>query len=100
MPAQLWQGAARQRERCGKLYGREGYHTRAASRRLILYPRAEHEALAMARKQHESEQGRRLYEQRQGIEGTISQSVRSFGLRRARYRGPAKQTFQGVVTAR
>ena len=73
--------------------------TRATSRRLTLHPRAEHEALAAARKQHESEQGRRLYEQRQGIEGTISQGVRSFGLRRARYRGLAKTTFQGVATA-
>ena len=73
--------------------------TRAASRRLTLHPRAEHEALAAARKQHESKQGRRLYAQRQGIEGTISQGVRSFGLRRARYRGLAKTAFQGVATA-
>uniref|UniRef100_UPI00313E1569 transposase n=1 Tax=Methylobacterium fujisawaense TaxID=107400 RepID=UPI00313E1569 len=73
--------------------------TRAASRRLSMHPRAEHEALAAARRQHESEQGRRLYEQRQGIEGTISRGVRSFGLRRARYRGLANTTFQGVATA-
>ena len=37
--------------------------------------------------------------QRQGIEGTISQGVRSFGLRRARYRGLAKTAFQGMATA-
>ncbi len=73
--------------------------TRAASRRLTLHPRAEHEALAAARKRHEGEQHRRLYEQLQGIEGTISQGVRSFGLRRARYRGLAKTAFQGMATA-
>lgn len=73
--------------------------TRATSRRLTLHPRAEHKALAAARKQYESEQGRRLYEQRQDIESTITQGVRSFGLRRARYRGLAKTTFQGVATA-
>ena len=56
-------------------------------------------ALAAARKEHESEQSRRMYEQRQGIEGTISQGVRRFGLRRARYRGRAKTTFLGVATA-
>jgi hypothetical protein len=37
-----------------------------------------------------SEEGRRLYAKRAGIEGTISQGVRSFGLRRSRYRGEAK----------
>ena len=73
--------------------------TRTPSRQLTLHPRAEHEALAAARKQHESKQGRRLYAQPQGIEGTISQGVRSFGLRRARYRGLAKTNFQGVATA-
>jgi hypothetical protein len=73
--------------------------TRAASRRLTLHPRAEHEALAAARRRHESEEGRRLYRQRQGIEGTISQGVRSFGLRRARYRGLAKTTLQSLATA-
>ena len=73
--------------------------TRATVRRLTLHPRAEHEALAAARRRHGSEQGRHLYEQRQGTEGTISQGVRSFGLRRARYGGLAKATFQGVATA-
>ena len=46
-----------------------------------------------------SRAGRRLYAQRQGIEGTISQGVRAFGLRRARYRGLAKTGLQNVATA-
>jgi hypothetical protein len=32
-----------------------------------------------------SEAGQQLYAQRQGVEGTISQAVRAFGLRQARY---------------
>jgi IS5 family transposase len=47
----------------------------------------------------ESEEGRRLYKRRAGIEGTISQGVRSFGLRRARYWGQAKTHLQHVATA-
>ncbi len=40
-----------------------------------------------------------MYAWRAGIEGTISQGVRSFGLRRARYRGTAKAHLQHVATA-
>jgi transposase len=40
-----------------------------------------------------------VYAQRAGIEGTISQGVRSFGLRRARHRGEAKAHLQHVATA-
>lgn len=39
-----------------------------------------------------------LYGQRQAIEGTIAQGVRSFGLRRVRYRGLGKPTLQSVAT--
>lgn len=42
---------------------------------------------------------RRLYAQRQGIESTISQDVRGFGLRRSRCRGLAKTALQQVATA-
>jgi transposase len=73
--------------------------TRAASRRLTLHPRPEHEALMAARARHESEAGRRLYAQRQGIEGTLSQGTRAFGLRRARYRGLAKVGLQNLAIA-
>jgi transposase len=73
--------------------------TRAASRRLNLHPRAEHEAIAATRARQASEAGRRLYARRQGIEGTISQGVRAFGLRQARYRGLAKTRLQNVATA-
>jgi transposase len=73
--------------------------TRTRSRRLTLHPQDRHEAIAAARAQLASAAGQRLYAQRQGIEGTISQAVRAFGLRRARYRGLAKTGLQGVATA-
>jgi IS5 family transposase len=73
--------------------------TRTASRRLGLLPRPEHEAIAAARARLETKAGRRLYGQRQGIEGTLSQGVRAFGLRRARYRGLAKMGLQSLATA-
>jgi IS5 family transposase len=68
-------------------------------RHLRLPPRAEHEALKVARGRLTTAEGRRLYARRAGIEGTISQGVRAFGLRRARYRGLAKTHLQHVATA-
>ena len=73
--------------------------TRTRSRRLTLHPRGQHEAVAAARARLTSEAGQRLYAQRQGVEGTISQAVRAFGLRQTRYRGLAKTGLQGVATA-
>jgi transposase len=75
--------------------------TRAAKcgRYLKLYPRREHEALVAARARERTAEFRRLYAQRQGIEGTMSQGVRGFGLRRARYRGLAKTKLQHLAIA-
>ncbi len=70
-----------------------------AGRVLSLLPRREHEALAAARARETTDEGRSLYAQRQGIEGTISQAVRAFGLRQARYRGLAKTGLQHIATA-
>lgn len=46
-----------------------------------------------------SEEGKELYKKRAGIEGTISQEVRSFGFRQTRYIGQAKTHLQHVATA-
>lgn len=46
-----------------------------------------------------TEEFKTLYGERAGIEGTISQGVRSFGLRRARYIGLARTHLQHVATA-
>ena len=59
---------------------------------------AQHAALREVRSFIDSEAGRQLYARRAGIERTLSQGVRSFGLRRARYRGEAKAHLQHVVT--
>jgi transposase len=66
---------------------------------LALLPRPQHEALAAARARETTDEGRRLYAQRQGVESTISQAVRAFGLRQARYRGLAKTGLQHIATA-
>jgi hypothetical protein len=81
------------RHRCTRI------RSRYVGRVLALLPRREHEALAAARVRERTEEGRRLYAQRQGVEGTISQAVRAFGLRRARYRGLAKTGLQHLATA-
>jgi hypothetical protein len=69
------------------------------SRRLYLLPRAEHEALYAARQRLKTEEGKRLYAKRAGVEGSLSQAVRGFGIRRTRYRRLAKTHLQQVVTA-
>jgi len=51
------------------------------------------------RRRQPKPEGKRLYAQRNGIEGTLSQGVCAFGLRRARYRGLAKTGLQHVATA-
>ena len=66
---------------------------------LTLHPRAEHEALLAARVRLENEAARKLYAQRQGVESAIAQAACVFGLRRARYRNPAKTHLQNVATA-
>src|SRR4051794_13330820 len=69
------------------------------ARHLKLQPRAEHEALGAARGRLATREGRRVDARRAGIEGTLSQGVRAFGLRRSRYRGLARTHLQHVATA-
>ena len=65
----------------------------------LAFPRAEYEALTAARGRLATKEGRRAYARRAGIEGTISQGVRAFGLRRSRYVGLVKTGLQQVCTA-
>jgi len=53
----------------------------------------------VARAWYASREGKQRYQRRAGIEGTLSQGVRAFGLRRTRYRGLAKTHLQHVATA-
>jgi len=66
---------------------------------LQLPPQDQYEALQAARAWSTSDQGKQLYARRAGIEGTVSQGVRAYGLRRSRYRGLAKTHVQHVATA-
>jgi transposase len=70
-----------------------------APRKIVLHPREQHEALEATRKQLSSVTGQAQYNVRAGIEGTLSQGIRAFGLRRTRYRGLAKTSLQHAVTA-
>jgi transposase len=68
-------------------------------RRLRLPPQEQYEALAAAQTWSASEEGQQCYKRRAGVEGTLSQGVRAFGLRRTRYWGVAKTHLQHVATA-
>jgi transposase len=68
-------------------------------RRLRLPPQDQYEALAAAQTWSASEEGQQLYKRRAGVEGTLSQGGRAFGLRRTRYWGVAKTHLQHVAIA-
>jgi len=73
--------------------------TKAPRRSIAIRPRRQYQALQERRALEETEAFAREYARRAGIEGTISQGVRAFGLRRAKYIGLAKTHLQHVVTA-
>jgi transposase len=66
---------------------------------MTLRPRELHEALQAARRQQETAAWKAEYAARAGVEGTLSQGVRGFGLRQCRYIGLAKARLQHVATA-
>ena len=68
-------------------------------RHLSMLPQTEHEALLAARARQTTPEFKRAYEKRAGIEGTVSQGVRTAGLRRSRYIGLAKTHLQHLATA-
>jgi hypothetical protein len=72
---------------------------KTAARTITLRPREQHELLRDLRAEQQTEQWRQRYAARSGVEGTISQAVRAFGLRRCRYKGIAKTRVQNILTA-
>lgn len=68
-------------------------------RRVTLRPRAEQAVIEQARAQEDTQEWKEQYAHRAGVEGTISQGVRAFGLRRCRYSGLAKARLQHQLTA-
>jgi len=59
----------------------------------------QHEALQAARVRQTTDEFKREYALRAGVEGTISQGVRTFNLRRTRYIGQAKTHLQNIALA-
>jgi transposase len=72
---------------------------KTAPRSLHLKPQPEFEALRQARLRQATPLFQQQYDNRAGIEGTISQAVRAFDLRACRYRGLAKTRLQHLFTA-
>lgn len=68
-------------------------------RRLTLRPKEEHLALTRRRKRQETKTWSKQYNQRAGVEGTISQGIRGFDLRSSRYVGLDKVHLQHILTA-
>jgi transposase len=66
---------------------------------LTIRTRPEYEALHTARQRQETPEFKERYKTRAGVEGTISQGVRTFQLRRTRYIGLAKTRLQHIATA-
>jgi transposase len=75
--------------------------TRSAkgARTLSFKPRPQYELLQWARQREHTEEFKKRYAKRAGVEGTISQGTRSFNLRRSRYIGQAKTHLQHILIA-
>ncbi|WP_071883998.1 transposase [Oscillatoria nigro-viridis] len=74
-------------------------HSPASARVLTLKPQPLYEALAKGRARQHTLDFKQLYALRAGVESSLSQGIRVFGLRRARYMGLAKTRLQHIVTA-
>lgn len=68
-------------------------------RTLTILPEEQFEGRRAAREREKTWEYQKQYQQRSGIEGTISQAVRGFGMRRSRYIGAVKTHLQNVMTA-
>ena len=85
---------------CGKCPLRPRCTTaKKSGRTLTIYPPKQYQALQAAREREETEEYKQLYDKRAGVEGTISQAVRTTGLRRTRYQGLARTRLQHLASA-
>jgi len=73
--------------------------TQEKRRNITLRPEAQYKALQAARQQAMTEDYQAEYARRAGIEATLSEGIRTHGLRRARYIGLAKTHLQHLMTA-
>jgi transposase len=72
---------------------------KGARRFIYFHPRPEYEALHAARARMSDPAWQERYHIRAGVEGTISQGVRAFAMRRSRYIGLAKTGLQQICVA-
>lgn len=85
---------------CGACAARPlGTPAKNARRSVHFHPRPEYKALNAARARMHDPTWKRRYHARAGIEGTLSQGVRAFRMRRSRYIGLAKTGLQQACTA-
>ena len=85
---------------CGACAARALCTTAKDGRRAVYFhPRPEYEALNAARARMHDPAWKERYHARAGIEGTLSQGVRIFGMRQSRYIGLAKTGLQQACTA-
>jgi transposase len=75
--------------------------TTAKSLRRTVTIRAQdaYDGLRIARERQKTEEFKEQYKKRAGVEGTISQAIRAFGMRRSRYIGMGKTHLQHILTA-
>lgn len=67
-------------------------------RTITVRPQEQHEALQATRRRQQTPAFIQQYALRQGIEATISQGIRAFGMRRSRYIGLDKTHLQHIGT--
>ena len=72
---------------------------KAAPRHLTLRPQADHTLLQEMRQKQGTRDWQQYYQRRAGIEGTLSQGIRAFGLRHCRYIGLARTHLQHLLVA-
>jgi transposase len=85
---------------CGRCKAQQKCTSAKSKRRVLdFHPREEFEALNAARARMNDPEWKKRYRVRAGVEGTLSQGVRAFGMRRSRYIGMAKTALQQVFAA-
>ena len=73
--------------------------SKAEPRSLSVRPQLEHKAIQANRRAQLTKTWKSRYNVRAGIEGTLSQGIRVFGMRKTRYIGLAKTHLQHLLTA-
>ena len=88
------------RSDCGACAARSACASAKTARRVMqFHQREEYEALRAARTRAEDPVWLERYNKRAGVEGTLSQGIRAFGMRQGRYIGLAKTGLQEVCVA-